>query len=276
MRCSVRRGHAGLIDFSVCIETAFAEGGRVVPDRVRAAADAGFPAVEIWDWQDKSLPDLGRALAETNTELHTLCVENWRDKCQLGDPQSHDDFIARVERAASVAVELGTPKLVVLAGDVVPHRDSASQRNVVVDALARASDAVAKEDLELVVEVVNRQFEGPSALLQDSASALEVVRQVDRPNVKFLYDRYHAILNGESLGWAIDTQMDLVSHIQVADVPGRHEFGTGDQNWAEEMAWLIRSGYDGYVGIEIEPTADSAGLYTSARSILSAAQRLLQ
>jgi hydroxypyruvate isomerase len=265
-----------VIDFSVCIETAFAEGDRLMPDRVRAAADAGFPAVEIWDWREKSLPDLSRALAETNTELHTLCVETWRDKCQLGDPQSHDEFISRVERSAAVAVDLGTPKLVVLAGDVVPARDVASQRNAVADALVRASDAVAKLKLELIVEVVNRQFEGPNALLADTATALEVVRQVDRPNVKFLYDRYHAILNGESLGWAIDTQMHLVGHVQAADVPGRHEFGTGDQDWAEELAWLIRAGYQGYVGIEIAPAGDSGGLYAGAQSILSAAQRLTE
>lgn len=265
-----------MIDFSVCIETAFAEGGRAVPDRVRAAADAGFPAVEIWDWRDKPLSELGHALADTDTELHTLCVENWRDKCQLADPQSHDEFIARVERSAAVAVDLGTPKLVVLAGDIIPDRDVASQRSAVVDALARASDAVSKLELELIVEVVNRQFEGPNALLSDTATALQVVRQVDRPNVKFLYDRYHAILNGEAVGWAIDTQMDLIGHVQAADVPGRHEFGTGNQDWAEELAWLIRAGYQGYVGIEIVPAADSRDLYAGARATLTAAQRLIE
>lgn len=263
-----------MIDFSVCIETAFAEGDRAVPDRVRAAADAGFPAVEIWDWQDKPLPELRRALIATNTELHTLCVESWRDKCQLGDPQSHGEFIARVERAAAVAVELATPKLVVLAGDVVADRELASQRRAAVDALQRASDAVARSGLELVVEVVNRQFEGPNALLADSATALEVIRQVERPNVRFLYDRYHAILNGEPLGDAIAGQMQLVGHVQAADVPGRHEFDTGDQDWVAELAWLIGAGYDGYVGLEILPQANSAGLYAGARSILAAAQNL--
>lgn len=261
-----------MIDFSVCIETAFAEGDRAVPDRVRAAADAGFPAVEIWDWQDKPLPELRRALIATNTQLHTLCVESWRDKCQLGDPQSHDEFIARLERAAAVAVELAAPKLVVLAGDVIADREPAPQRRAVVDALKRASDAAARFGLELVVEVVNRQFEGPKALLGDSATALEVIRRVDRPNVRFLYDRYHAILNGEPLGGVIEGQMQLVGHVQAADVPGRHEFGTGDQDWVAELAWLIGAGYDGYVGLEILPQADSAGLYVGARSILAAAQ----
>lgn len=265
-----------MIDFSVCIETAFAEGDRAVPDRVRAAADAGFPAVEIWDWWDKPLPELRRALIETNTELHTLCVESWRDKCQLGDPQSHDEFIARVGRAAEVARDLGTPKLVVLAGDVIADRDVASQLNTAAEALARAADAVARSQLELVVEVVNRQFEGPNALLGDSSTALEVIRRVNRPNAKFLYDRYHAILNGEPLGSEISGQMQLVGHIQAADVPGRHEFGTGQQDWAAELAWLIRAGYAGYVGLEIEPQADSAGLYAGARAILTAAQQLVQ
>jgi len=265
-----------MIDFSVCIETAFAEGDRAMPDRVRAAADAGFPAVEIWDWQGKPVPELRRALTATDTELHTLCVESWRDKCQLGDPQSHGEFIARVERAAEVALELATPKLVVLAGDVVAGGDVASQLSAVVEALARASDAVAPSQLELLVEVVNRQFEGPNALLADSATALEVIRRVDRPNVKFLYDRYHAILNGEPLGSAIAGQMQRVGHIQAADVPGRHEFGTGEADWAAELAWLIGAGYAGYVGLEILPLADSAELYAGARSTLSAAQQLVK
>jgi hydroxypyruvate isomerase len=263
-----------MIDFSVCIETAFTDEGRTLPDRVRAAADAGFPAVEIWDWQDKSLPDLGRALIAPKTQLHTLCVETWRDKCNLGDPKSHAEFIARVERAAVVAADLGTPKLVVLAGDLIPDRDAASQRNAVVDVLARASDSVAKSHIELLVEVVNAEFEGPNAVLRDSAAALEVLRRVNRPNVKFLYDRYHAILNGEPLGWAIDAQMRRVGHVQAADVPGRHEFGTGNQNWTEELAWLIGAGYEGYVGLEIVPAADSAGLYAGAQSVLRSSQVL--
>jgi len=263
-----------MIDFSVCIETAFAQGGRSVPDRVRAAADAGFPAVEIWDWWDKPLPELRRALTATNTELHTLCVESWRDKCQLGDPQSHDEFIARLERAAAVAVEFATPKLVVLAGDVIAGREPAPQRQAVVEVLQRASDVVAPLGLELLVEVVNRQFEGPNALLADSASALQVIRAVDRPNVKFLYDRYHAILNGEPLGSAIAGQMQHVGHVQAADVPGRHEFGTGEEDWVTELGWLLGAGYQGYVGIEIEPTTDCTNLYDDARSLLTAAEAL--
>lgn len=261
-----------MIDFSVCIETAFGENDRDFPDRVRAAAEAGFPAVEIWDWWDKPLPELRRALIETGTELHTLCVETWRDKCQLGDRQSRALFLERLSRAAEVADRLGTPKLVVLAGDRNADLDLSGQYDSVLDALAAASDRIAGSNLQIVLEIVNREFEGPNALLQDSATTLQLLRKLNRPNVKYLYDRYHAILNGESLGWAIGDNMDLVGHIQAADVPGRHEFGTGEQDWVAELAWLLGAGYQGYVGIEAVPKSDSSRLYLQARSILEAAR----
>ena len=260
-----------MIDFSLCLETAFGDDGLSFPDRVRAAADAGFHAVEIWDWRGKPLRELGVALRETGTHLHTLCVEDWRDKCQLGDPASHADFVKRVVQAAEVAVDLGVPKLVVLAGDIGPQTDVDTQRRAARDALSRASDAVAAQPVELLVEVVNRQFEGPNALLQDSRTAIHLLRQLDRANVRFLYDRYHAILNGEALGWAISDSIDQIGHVQAADVPGRHEFGTGTQDWTKEFGWLLAAGYDGHVGIEAIVLGKLDAVLAEAKSLLQAA-----
>ena len=62
--------------------------------------------------------------------------------------------------------------------------------------------------------------------------------------------------------------MDLVGHVQAADVPGRHEFGTGTHDWIEELAWLVATGYRGYVGIEAAPSSGSEMLYAQARSLL--------
>lgn len=260
-----------MIDFSISIELAFAEGDRSFPDRVRAAAAAGFPAVEIWDWRDKPLDALGRALRDTGTKLETLCVEDWRNKCQLADPAEHAEFVRRVSETAAVAVELGCPKLVVLAGDISAGVALETQLATAGEALARAADAIADLPVELLLEVVNREFEGPNALLQDSESALELLRRLGRPNVRFLYDRYHAILNGEPLGWAVEGNMQLVGHIQVADVPGRHEFGAGGHDWEAELSWLLQAGYAGFVGIEAMPVGASDGLYAGAQAVLQRA-----
>ncbi|MGV8953388.1 MAG: TIM barrel protein [Cypionkella sp.] len=260
-----------MIDFSVCIETAFAEGNPSFPDRVRGAAKAGFPAVEIWEWWTKPLPELRHALLDTGTELHTLCVETWQDKCQLGDPTSQSVFLERVKRAAAVAIDLGTPKLVVLAGDRVDGRSEAAQHDALLETLAAAATAIAGSGLQLLLEIVNREFEGPNALLQDTQTTLRLLRSLNHPQVRFLYDRYHAILNGESLGWGVEGNMDLVGHIQVADVPGRHEFGTGNIDWAAELSWLGPAAYQGLVGIEAIPLCDSSSLYEGAKHTLAAA-----
>lgn len=257
-----------MIDFSVSIELAFAEAGRSFPDRVRAAATAGFPAVEIWDWRDKPLAELGRALRDSGTRLETLCVEDWRDKCQLVEPAEHAEFVRRVAETARVAVELQCPKLVVLAGDRRAGVALETQLGAAGEALLRASDAVADLPVELLVEVVNRQFEGPNALLADSQTALALLRRLGRSNVRFLYDRYHAILNGEPLGWAVEDNMGLVGHIQAADIPGRHEFGAGTHDWAREFRWLEQAGYAGYVGIEAIPLGPSEALYEGAAAVL--------
>lgn len=259
-----------MIDFSICIEMAFAEGGRSFPNRVRAAAASGFAAVEIWDWWTKPLAEMREALSETGTELHTLCVEHWQDKCQLGDAGSRLAFVERVQRAASAAVDLGTPKLVVLAGDRVVGLDVAAQYDAMLEALGSAADAVSGSGVELLLEVVNRQFEGPNALVQDSRTALDLLRRLGRRDVRFLYDRYHAILNSEPLGWAIEGNMDLVGHIQAADVPGRHQFGTGEVDWVKELRWLHKAGYKGLIGIEAAPTEDSSQIYQEARQVLAA------
>ncbi|MGW3106753.1 TIM barrel protein [Streptomyces sp. NPDC001100] len=257
-----------MIDFSACVEMMFLENQRPLDDRVRAAADSGFRAVEIWEWWNKDLSRLSRALDSTDTRLITLCVESWRDKCDLGDPSSHEEFLTRVRAAADAARRLNTPGLVVLAGDVVPGIEPATQLRNARTALARAGEEAGGYGLELLVEVVNRADEGPNALISDSRSALSLLRAIDLPNVRFLYDRYHAVLNGEPLGAEIQDAVPLLGHVQAADIPGRHEFGTGTIDWATELAWLQTAGYDGYVGIEATPLGDSSKVYAVARGLL--------
>lgn len=258
-----------MIDFSVSIEMMFTENDQPFDDRVRAASAAGFPAVEMWDWADKDLSRLARALQQTGTQMHTLCVETWRARRQLADPASHAPYLRRVREAADAALRLNTPKLVVLAGDALDGIDTGVQRRNVADVLSRAADTVAGDGIELIVEVVNRRFEGPNALLSSSKAALDVVRTTRHPNLKFLYDRYHAILNGEALGQDVADAMPLVGHVQAADVPGRHEFGTGTIDWVAELAWLRDNGYAGYIGIEGSALGDPHRVYADAQALLS-------
>lgn len=253
--------------FAASIEMMFTENGRPAADRVRAAADAGFAGVEIWDWRDKDVPTLRAALDQTGLELVTACVEHWSDKCALADRHAHPEFLRRVADTIDAAAELGTRRLVVLGGDRHDEVSPSEQRDAVVDVLRAAADLAAASDMTLLLEVVNREIEGPRAVIDSTARAFEVIDAVGSGALAMLYDRYHAVLNGEDLE-PIAHRMDAIGHIQVADVPGRGEPGSGEIDWRAELGWLDRHGYTGFIGLECTPTVDSRDVLARTLEIL--------
>lgn len=237
-------------------------------EAIRLLADAGFPAVELWQWREWDLGAVRRALDATGTRLVTMCVEGWTDKTQLADPGSHDLFVARVVESASAAADVGCAGLVVLAGDVRARGDRTHQVQAVVDALARAAEAARAHGVVLLLEVVNREDEAPDAIVGSTRAAVDILRRVDDPSVRLLYDRYHAFRNGEATGEQLSDAVPLIGHIQIADAPGRHEPGTGVIDWLEEFRWLHEHGYAGGIGVEATPLASVADVYRGLHSLV--------
>jgi hydroxypyruvate isomerase len=75
--------------------------------------------------------------------------------------------------------------------------------------------------------------------------------------VKLLFDAYHQLLMGEDIEAELTGSIDLVGHVQIADIPGRHEIGSGSIDWVEQLAALDRLGYRGAYGVEYRPTGDT-------------------
>jgi hydroxypyruvate isomerase len=117
------------------------EGGRVgdagaaTARRVRAAAAAGLPAVEIWGWRGKDADALGRALNDTGTPLQTVCVD---PMVPLAGPADRGAFLAAVRESADGAEWWGCPYLVVTAGQRLPGVPLPAQRAAVEEALRAA------------------------------------------------------------------------------------------------------------------------------------------
>jgi len=85
---------------------------------------------------------------------------------------------------------------------------------------------------------------------------------VGEPNVRFQYDCYHMQRMEGQLIDTLTKNLEWIGHVQLADVPGRHEPGTGEVNYANVLAALEGAGYDGFVGLEYRPsgkTEDSLG-----------------
>lgn len=239
---------------SPCVEWLFADGGRPFPDRIRAAAVAGFSRVEFWTASDKDIEEVEAALRETDVTVTCFVSE---PTARLVDPETHAAFLRGIERSTELAARLNAQNLIVVSGDARPGVEKGSQRDAITDALRRAASIASRAGVGLLLEPLNTRVDHPGYFLDSTAEALEIVREVDDPSVKLLYDLYHSIVMGEEPQHVLAASGHLVGHVHVADVPGRHEPGTGAIDWPLQLATLRSAGYSGPIGLEYMPTRDT-------------------
>ena len=84
------------------------------------------------------------------------------------------------------------------------------------------------------------------------------MESVNHPSVRLQLDQYHAAMAGEDARECLRAYLPLIAHVQIADVPGRHEPGTGSQPIGDFLHDLDRAGYEGFVGLEYRPLTDTA------------------
>ena len=236
---------------SLCVEWMFADDHPAMPDRIRAAARAGYNAVEFHLWRDKPIDAIADALNETGVRLTGICVDPRRS---LVDPAQHDEFIEAVRESLIAAKQLGSPPMIVASGFT---RDGVSEQDhfdAAVTVLKRAAALAGDAGVMLVLEPLNDRVEHPGMYLVSTTRGLDIVEAVASPNLKLLFDVYHSATMGEDLEAVLAGHMHLVHHVQVADMPGRNEPGTGMLDWPAITASLRRLGYDGAIGLEYRPT----------------------
>jgi hydroxypyruvate isomerase len=242
-------------ELSVNLEYMFTEAGDDLPSRVRAAAAAGFTKAEMFWTHDKDLSALSAALHDTGVQLWTVLVDP--RSTRLVDKDTHEKFLDDVRRTAADAVRLGSPHVVIGSGPAVPYLKRPVQLGIVTEVVARAADIAADAGVTLLVEAVNTRMDHPGVLFAQTSDSLSVVRGVDSPHVRVLYDLYHSVVEGEDPEAVLPDVVDLVGHIQIADAPGRGEPGTGAIDWPAAFALFDKVGYSGVVGVECYPTVSS-------------------
>lgn len=236
---------------SPCIEWMFAAEHPELADRIRAAKAAGFDRVEFHLWRDKDLEQAAAALAETGVQLTGFVVEPRRS---IVDPAQHGEFLDAVRDSLAAARQMGSPPLVVASGfwrDGVSPED---HRAAAVTALKQAAALAEAADIILVLEPLNTKVEHPGMYLDSTTLALDIIEEVGSPNLKLLFDVYHSAVMDEDMQAVLAGRMHLVHHIQIADMPGRNEPGTGTIDWPTVMAGLRELGYQGDIGLEYKPT----------------------
>ena len=134
------------------------------------------------------------------------------------------------------------------------------------DNVAWAAGQAARAGCEVLIEALNPADNGP-CLVTTTAAAAAFAADVGQPNVRLQYDAYHMQRTEGDLTATIDAYWPLISHIQIADVPGRHEPGTGEINYPFVLDHLERKGYRGAVGLEYQPSGGDRRLVRMADGI---------
>ena len=240
--------------------------------RFERAARAGFGAVELWwpgDEDAALLPGLTRRwglhLALLNFDGGDLPAG---DRGLAADPDRTARLRAHVPRALRIATECGCRRLNLLVGLRDERYPPDMQREVARDNVAWAADLAADAGCQVMIEALNSAENGP-CLLTTTAAAASFITATGRDNVRLQYDAYHMQRMEGDLTATVDAYWDLISHIQVADVPGRGEPGTGEINYRFLLGHLDARGYRATSGSSTAPRRagqkrHSAGWTTSA------------
>ncbi|MGE0213071.1 MAG: 2-oxo-tetronate isomerase [Parvibaculaceae bacterium] len=221
-------------------------------DRFRAAADAGFTAVECQFPYAHPPHAVARALADADQTmvLHNLPPGDWSrgERGLAAVPGREAEFRQAVEAGIRYAQALGCRQVNCLSGVA----EGPAARACLIENLKYTADALGEAGIRCLTEPIN-PIDMPGFLLTGMEQGAEIVREIASPNLFLQYDLYHRQRMVGGLLEAFERFRPLIAHIQLADAPGRHEPGTGEIDFACVLRALDDKGYAGYVGLEYVP-----------------------
>jgi hydroxypyruvate isomerase len=227
------------------------------PDRVKRIADRGL-LVEIWDWSNKDIDALAASGAEFSSMTGYLTGN-------LTEPDGIAELLESAERSLRIAERLDCPRLNLhgtgLGEGGLPVRPvtvvTPAMWLTAADTLRRIAELGESAGRTFVLENLNLAVDHPGVPFARAADTLTLVRAVNHPNLRLNLDLYHAQIGEGNLIELVTEALPFIGEIQVADVPGRCEPGTGEINYAGVAAALKRLGYTGVVGLEAWASGDS-------------------
>lgn len=178
------------------------------------------------------------------------------DRGHPNDPSRVAEWRADVDRALDIAGAVGCPTVNVLAGNAIAGVALERQHACLADNLGWALPRAAARGVALVVELLNAP-EHPRYLASDIDTTLALLDMHRDAGLRLQFDTYHVAMNGLDVVATFRSVAASVGHVQVADVPGRHEPGTGAIDWPAFFAAVDGSGYTGAVGLEYRPLGDT-------------------
>lgn len=230
-------------------------------DRFSAAAELGFAGVDIqfpYEYDADVVAARARAAGVEVVLINLPAADLTAGGDGLaGVPGREAEFDRAIEVARTYAGVLGARRVNVLPGRLADGVSIAAARRTLVESLRRAADAFADDGVMVMMEACNTR-DVPRFLVSRVDDAVAILDEADRPNLALQFDFYHRQIMDGDLIEGFHACLPRIAHVQFADVPGRHEPGTGEINYERVFAAIDASTYEGWVGAEYVPTGTTA------------------
>ena len=238
-------------------------------DRFKAAADAGFRAVEFLFPYQYAASEIAARLQENSLTqaLFNLPPGDW-EKGERGQgilPGREQAFADSLDLAINYAKALKCEQVHVMAG-IAPHGVARETLNdIFISNLRHAAARLAKENIRALIEPIN-YYDIPGYFLNTQAQAREIIDKVGSDNLFLQQDLYHCQVMEGNLAQKIKDYRDIACHYQIAGTPGRHEPDVGEVNYPFLFDLFDELRYKGFVGCEYRPKGETrAGLGWAAK-----------
>ena len=225
-------------------------------DRYAAAAAAGFRGVEVAFPYEHPAWELSSRLADNGLELvQILAPFDWEggERGIAALPGRQEDFRRSIHEAVDYAEQVGRPMIHVMPGNITPDLDRRRCMDLFVENIAWAARVAQTAGITLILEPCCRaRF--PNFLYHRIDEGVQVIQQVGRDNVKLCFDTFHVQMEEGSIADRLQAAWPHVGHIQIGNVPGRHEPGTGEIHFPYLFALIEKLGWDRWIGCEYTPS----------------------
>jgi hydroxypyruvate isomerase len=225
-----------------------------IPRQLEIYAENGFLAFEYNGLPRHDLKEIEtfrRKMEALRMSMGVFVVNSggWKGDA-LVDSRFHDGFLRDVRRAVEIHNVIGNECATVTSGLTVKNLSFEQQTKNTVEALKRAGDIVSKTRMMLVLEPLNVRVDHAGYFVVFSEHAYQIMKSVNHPKVKILFDIYHQQISEGNLINHILKYWDEIAYFQVGDVPGRKEPGTGEINYRNVFKAIHDKGYKGILGME--------------------------
>lgn len=235
----------------ICIPIPAIFRGEEFTDAIRKTAALGFDLIETYDYKSLDIKKVRAALDETGVTLLSFCTTNF----ELTSPSSRSAWLNGLKESCEAANALGAKYLITQVGqDTGARREF--QRDSIVAGLKAARPILEGSGVTIMIEPLNTYVDHPGYYLWSSAEAFSIIREVNHPLVKVVYDIYHQQIMEGNIIPSVTKNLDCIAHLHAAGHPGRHELQFGENDYAVIFKAIDEAGYEGACGLEYSPTMD--------------------